>query len=241
MKRLIDETVFSGLTAAWRRASCPTRRSPDFVKATTDGVVREPSEFGMTTGSPPSMTAMTELVVPRSIPTVFGMFLTVPPDRAYGANSMSTFGLFPGSSASKRSVGACNPRTLEPMPIFELDPVDQIAIAAVGQPGQRQFFLMAKGHGRTLTLTCEKAQIQALIVRLHQMMEAQGIEVSERAPGNAGLAPGEPEWQVGELGLGYHEARRMFVLVASQSAVGEAAPATSDEAPSVRFWLSHQQ
>ena len=89
----------------------------------------------------------------------------------------------------------------------------------VGQPGQRQFFLMAKGHGRTLTLTCEKAQIQALIVRLHQMMEAQGLEVPERAPGNAGLAPGEPEWQVGELGLGYHEARKMFVLVASQSMI----------------------
>src|SRR4029077_8576225 len=101
------------------------------------------------------------------------------------------------------------------MPIFELDPVDQIAVAAVGQPGQRQLFLMAKGRGRTLTLTCEKAQIQALIVRLHQMMETQGIEAPERAPCSAGLAPGEPEWQVGELGLGYHEARRMFLLVAS--------------------------
>src|SRR5437016_10395383 len=73
MKRLIDEMVFSGLTAAWRRANCPTRRSPDLVNATTEGVVREPSELGMTTGSPPSMTAMTELVVPRSIPTVFGI------------------------------------------------------------------------------------------------------------------------------------------------------------------------
>jgi uncharacterized repeat protein (TIGR03847 family) len=125
------------------------------------------------------------------------------------------------------------------MPIFELDPVDQIALAAVGQPGQRQFFLMAKGRGRTLTLTCEKAQIQALMVRLHQMMEAQGLEVPERAPRDAGLAPGEPEWQVGEIGLGYHEARRMFVLVASQSAVGEEAAA--EDAPSIRFWLSHQQ
>jgi hypothetical protein len=45
------------------------------VKATTEGVVRDPSEFGMTTGSPPSMTAMTELVVPKSIPTVFGIYL----------------------------------------------------------------------------------------------------------------------------------------------------------------------
>src|ERR1700693_5167941 len=73
MKRLIEYTVFSGLTAACLRARLPTRRSPDLVKATTDGVVREPSALGMTTGSPPSMTAMTELVVPKSIPTVFGI------------------------------------------------------------------------------------------------------------------------------------------------------------------------
>jgi uncharacterized repeat protein (TIGR03847 family) len=126
------------------------------------------------------------------------------------------------------------------MPIFELDPVDEIAVAAVGQPGQRRFFLMAKGRGRTLTLTCEKAQIQSLMVRLHQMMEAQGIEPPERVPGAAALTPGEPEWQVGEMGLGYHEARRMFVLVASQSAAGEETPAQA-EAPSIRFWLSHQQ
>src|SRR5712692_5777583 len=74
MKRLIENTVFSGLTAAWRRASWPTRRSPVLVKATTDGVVRPPSAFGMTTGSPASMTAITEFVVPRSMPTVFAIF-----------------------------------------------------------------------------------------------------------------------------------------------------------------------
>jgi uncharacterized repeat protein (TIGR03847 family) len=125
------------------------------------------------------------------------------------------------------------------MAIYELDPVDDIALAAVGQPGQRRFFLLAKGRGRTLTLMCEKGQIQALIVRLHQMLEAQGIDVPERAPGKAALAPGEPEWQVGEMGLGYHEARQMFVLVASQSAAGE--EGAPDDAPSVRFWLSHQQ
>src|ERR1700722_2498099 len=52
-----------------RLASCPTRRSPLSVKATTDGVVRAPSALGMTIGSPPCQAAITELVVPRSIPT----------------------------------------------------------------------------------------------------------------------------------------------------------------------------
>src|SRR5467141_692912 len=70
MKRLIEYTVFSGLVTACRLATCPTRRSPPLVMATTDGVVRPPSWLGITTGSPPCITATTELVVPRSIPII---------------------------------------------------------------------------------------------------------------------------------------------------------------------------
>src|SRR5690348_4462994 len=79
MKRLIEKTVFCGLVTAWRFATVPTRRSPDCVNATTDGVVRPPSAFSTTVGSPPSSTAMHELVVPRSIPIVFpiGVLLLV--------------------------------------------------------------------------------------------------------------------------------------------------------------------
>ncbi len=46
---------------------------PDLVKATTDGVSRLPSWLAITTGSPPSMTATTEFVVPRSIPMILLM------------------------------------------------------------------------------------------------------------------------------------------------------------------------
>jgi uncharacterized repeat protein (TIGR03847 family) len=134
------------------------------------------------------------------------------------------------------------------MAIYELDPVDRIGIAAVGEPGQRRFFLLATGSGRTLTLACEKSQVQALIVRLNQMLEAQKIQRPEPPADPPALEPGEPEWQIGEMGLGYHEARQMFVLVASQAASGEAGDPgeqpeepRGDDAPSVRFWLSHQQ
>ena len=68
MKRLIEYTVFVGFVIAWRFAIWPTSRSPCLLNATTDGTVRPPSALGMTVGSPPSMTATTELVVPRSIP-----------------------------------------------------------------------------------------------------------------------------------------------------------------------------
>ena len=62
--------MFSGLVIIWFLAGWPTRRSPFWVKATMEGVVRCPSEFWMTTGSPPSMTATHELVVPRSMPII---------------------------------------------------------------------------------------------------------------------------------------------------------------------------
>src|SRR5687767_9612066 len=70
MNRLIEKMVFSGLVTAWRLATCPTSRSPVLVKPTTDGVIRLPSGLVMTTGSPPSMTATQEFVVPRSMPMI---------------------------------------------------------------------------------------------------------------------------------------------------------------------------
>ena len=67
--------VRSGLVMAWRFATWPTIRSPVLEKATTDGVVRLPSALGMTTASPPSMTATQLLVVPRSIPITLDIMI----------------------------------------------------------------------------------------------------------------------------------------------------------------------
>src|SRR3954447_19557942 len=75
MCRLTLRMVRSTLVTAWFLADWPTRTSPFLAKATTEGVVRDPSEFAMTVGSPPSRTVTTELVVPRSIPTARAMEL----------------------------------------------------------------------------------------------------------------------------------------------------------------------
>ena len=73
MWRFTERIVRSTLVTAWRLATSPTSTSPFLANATTLGVVREPSEFAMTSGSPPVRTATTELVVPRSIPTARAM------------------------------------------------------------------------------------------------------------------------------------------------------------------------
>jgi hypothetical protein len=68
--------VLSEFTTAWRFAKLPINNAPFFVYATTDGVVRNPSIFGITTGLLPSITAITELVVPKSIPKIFSRLIT---------------------------------------------------------------------------------------------------------------------------------------------------------------------
>src|SRR6266446_6641209 len=75
MKRLIEKTVFSGFVMPCRFATWPTRISPSLVKPTTEAVRRLPSWFAITVGLPPSTTATTEFVVPRSIPMTFAMSL----------------------------------------------------------------------------------------------------------------------------------------------------------------------
>src|SRR5664280_1065204 len=81
MCRLTERMVRSGLVMAWRLATSPTSTSPDLANPTTDGVVRPPSALGMTTGSPASNTATTELVVPRSIPTALAILFPPVPAR----------------------------------------------------------------------------------------------------------------------------------------------------------------
>src|SRR4029450_10065474 len=103
MNRLAEVIVPFGLRMACRRASCPTSRSPWSVKATTEGVVRDPSALAITVGSPPSRTAITELVVPRSIPTALAIW--VPHLHRDRAESSAPGGLDPTSGCGPRSRG----------------------------------------------------------------------------------------------------------------------------------------
>ncbi|HEX6548326.1 MAG TPA: DUF3090 family protein [Candidatus Dormibacteraeota bacterium] len=134
---------------------------------------------------------------------------------------------------------------------FDLDPVQELAVATVGDPGSRQFFLLARGphEGQPThaTLSCEKFHIQGLVLRIQQLLEAQGMATGfDPAPVGKIPTPGEPDWRIGELGLGYHESRRLFVIVARELLENEEASESMEinletsagEAATARLWAS---
>jgi hypothetical protein len=103
--RLTDTRA--GAACEGNRRTCPTRRSPVLVKATTEGVVRPPSALVMIVGLPPSMAATAELVVPRSMPTTCTDTMEVSP-RAQGLSMHTAFAAACGAAAAtaRRRPGA---------------------------------------------------------------------------------------------------------------------------------------
>src|SRR5574341_54638 len=129
MKRLMEYTVFSGLRMACRLAICRTRRSPVLVNATTDGVRRLPSALGITCGSPPMTTEITELVVPKSIPTTLAMFTTPSHPVSTCVDSLSEINL-DGLGLRLLAFGNAD--------LQDAIPVGRLGLIALDAPGQRE-------------------------------------------------------------------------------------------------------
>ena len=122
---------------------------------------------------------------------------------------------------------------------IDLDPIDGIGVGTIGPPGQRQFFIRASRAGEAYVLYCEKFHVQGLVVRIRQLLETQGLGSPPEALQPPGAEPGEPEWIVGQLGLGFHESKRLFVIVARQAAENE--DDDPDALATARFWATPEQ
>jgi uncharacterized repeat protein (TIGR03847 family) len=134
------------------------------------------------------------------------------------------------------------------MPRFEIDvdPVDHITTDAIGQPGQRVFYLHAWQDQRTVTVIIEKAQLQSLTVGVEQFL-AQVMETNEGLDEASGdyiedqmhiHPPVEPLFRVGEIGLGYEKNRDLVVLFVKELLLEGVDP---DSAAVVRFWATRAQ
>jgi len=96
----------------------------------------------------------------------------------------------------------------------ELGPVEWITAGAVGEPGERTFFLQARAGGRLLTFLVEKEQVELLAAGVLEILARVGKETGT-GPAEEELelqAPLEPEWRVGRLAIGYAEDRDLMLL-----------------------------
>ncbi len=114
---------------------------------------------------------------------------------------------------------------------MELDPVELITTGAVGEPGQRTFYIQAKQGERLVTLLVEKQQIELLATSILEILARVGEETEEGPKGNdlELIPPLEPLWRVGRLSIGYEESRDMVLLELEELVEGQ--EAIEDEEP----------
>jgi uncharacterized repeat protein (TIGR03847 family) len=134
------------------------------------------------------------------------------------------------------------------MPRFEIDvdPVDHITTDAIGQPGQRVFYIHAWQDQRAVTVIIEKAQLQSLTAGIEHflvqittanpdLIEASGDYIEDKMHIHP---PVEPLFRVGEIGLGYEKDRDLVVLFVKELLLEDADP---ESAAVVRFWATRSQ
>jgi uncharacterized repeat protein (TIGR03847 family) len=96
-------------------------------------------------------------------------------------------------------------------------PVSKLTAAAVGEPGDRTFYLQARSEHGLLTLLCEKQQVALLSAHVDQLLERVGaVEPDDPAVPDQGSLdleePVEPSFRVGQIGLGYDSEHDLCVL-----------------------------
>jgi uncharacterized repeat protein (TIGR03847 family) len=134
------------------------------------------------------------------------------------------------------------------MPRFEIDvdPCDHITADAIGNPGQRVFYIQAFQDQRTITVIIEKAQLNSLAIGIEQFLsqiaeknpelpEASGDYVDEVMRINP---PVDPLFRAGEIGLGYEKDRDLVVVFVKEILTEDADP---DSAAVIRFWATRKQ
>jgi uncharacterized repeat protein (TIGR03847 family) len=127
-----------------------------------------------------------------------------------------------------------------PYQIFELNPVDRITTDAVGEPGQRIFYIQGRKRHRLITLICEKEHVAALAVAIdHVLLSIAGgdadavVEPDPIIESDMNLEyPLEPIFRTGRVNLGYDQDSEQLVIIAYELLAEE-----DDAIPSVaRFW-----
>jgi uncharacterized repeat protein (TIGR03847 family) len=95
--------------------------------------------------------------------------------------------------------------------VFAFEPPERFVAGTVGSPGERTFYLQARGGGRLVSVVLEKVQVSLLAEKLeellaeaHQRFALELPAAGTDPPDNEPLEnPVEEEFRVGTLGLAF--------------------------------------
>ena len=127
----------------------------------------------------------------------------------------------------------------------DINAVTHITTDAIGDPGQRVFYIQAVKDAQVYTLLVEKIQLQTLAVGVEQFLQEITSRYPDLPPASADYdeekmhitPPVDPLFRVGELGLSYDIENDMMILVAR-----EALPENAGQEPTtMRFWCTRSQ
>jgi uncharacterized repeat protein (TIGR03847 family) len=129
---------------------------------------------------------------------------------------------------------------------LDLDPVTHITADAIGQPGQRVFYIQGRQEDKATTLIVEKVQLQTMAVGLEEFLDELRKKYPELGPDSDNFdeekmhieTPVDPLFRIGELGLAYEPERDLVILVAREVVMDGQTP---EDVGLVRFWCTRSQ
>jgi uncharacterized repeat protein (TIGR03847 family) len=100
---------------------------------------------------------------------------------------------------------------------FDLPDVDRFTAGAIGEPGQRVFYMQAVAGGQVVSLRCEKQQVAALAQYFAELLADLPAPADAEVPADMELvSPVDPEWVVGQIGVVFDEGRDRMVVRAEE-------------------------
>ncbi|HEV7964367.1 MAG TPA: DUF3090 domain-containing protein [Actinoplanes sp.] len=115
--------------------------------------------------------------------------------------------------------------------VHAFEPPERFVAGTVGEPGDRTFFLQARGAGRVVSVALEKVQVSLLAEKLEELLteasrrfgvdlpEAPVLAINDNDPLDT---PVDEEFRVGTLGLAFDVDTSTVVIEAIEAGEGDA-------------------
>ena len=115
--------------------------------------------------------------------------------------------------------------------VHAFEPPERFVAGTVGEPGDRTFFLQARGGGRVVSVALEKVEVSLLAEKLEELLTEASRRFGVDLPDAPVLAvhdnepldtPVDEEFRVGTLGLAFDVDTTTVVIEAIEAGEGEA-------------------